>query len=238
MYFVKSDDSTGHRRFRRISRRLPNMTQPDWHEETTRRIATEIRRLRGNRSAQWLSDETAELGFRVSRSTISDMEVGRRSRLELVELLALAYGLRVPPLSLIYPDTPDTPVEYVPGITHDSWTAMKLFAGYEADPNIDNHGIELLRHHDELLDRVNHSRNELRRAQEEEVHEGMRRWSPDEQAMQERRTALAGEILDRAIHALRRHREDMRSAGVTPPAVADFADHDQQLDLFNEGEQP
>ncbi|MGW1740433.1 hypothetical protein ACWCPQ_16670 [Nocardia sp. NPDC001965] len=105
------------------------MTQHDWQESTTRRIAEEIRRLRGTRSAQWLSDRTAELGRRVTRATITDIEIGRRSRVEVAELLVIAAALDVPPLLLLYPDMPHGRVEYLPGETITGTEALDRFTG-------------------------------------------------------------------------------------------------------------
>jgi len=108
------------------------MTQPDWPGSTSRRIASEIKRLRAGNSVQWLSDRTAELGHRVSRSTIADMEVGRRSRIEVVELIILARALGVPPLLLLYPGVPGEAVEAVPGVEGSSWEAAQWFSGERA----------------------------------------------------------------------------------------------------------
>ncbi|MFI1914548.1 hypothetical protein [Nocardia sp. NPDC020380] len=105
------------------------MTQSSWRETTVRRVADAIKRHRGDRSAQWLSDHTAELGHRVTRSTISDLEVGRRTRLEVTELLVLAQALQIPPILLLFPDVPDGPVEYLPGQFTQSRWAIEWFNG-------------------------------------------------------------------------------------------------------------
>ncbi|MGF0314632.1 hypothetical protein [Nocardia fluminea] len=111
------------------------MTQPlDWEAAAVKRIADEIKRRRGDRSAQWLSDRTAELGRRVSRATISDMEVGRRTRLEVTELMVIAQALGVPPIRLLFPGHPeDDAVEYLPGETVTTAAAIDWFTGEVAD---------------------------------------------------------------------------------------------------------
>lgn len=68
----------------------------NWAEEQAHRIALEIRRLRGKRSAQWLADRTSELGSPVSRSVISDLEVGRRRHIAVAELVVIARALDTP----------------------------------------------------------------------------------------------------------------------------------------------
>jgi hypothetical protein len=102
-----------------------------WPDEMTTRIAAEIKRLRGDRSGQWLSDRTAELGHRVSRSTISEIETGRRKSITVADLILLAWALRVPPIRLLYPKLPDGPVEVVPGRSEPSIRAATWFSGEE-----------------------------------------------------------------------------------------------------------
>ncbi|YCN53432.1 helix-turn-helix domain-containing protein [Rhodococcus erythropolis] len=105
------------------------MGQLEWQAETVRRVAETVNKLRGNRSAQWLSDQTAELGFRVARSTISDLETGRRTRLDIAELLVIAAALNVPPVMLLYPKIPDGEVQVTPGISMKSIDAARWFGG-------------------------------------------------------------------------------------------------------------
>ncbi|OBA81545.1 hypothetical protein A9W99_02725 [Mycobacterium sp. 1164966.3] len=75
----------------------------NWAEEQAHRTAMEIRRLRGKRSAQWLATRTAELGSEVTRSVISDLEIGRRRYVTTAELVVLALALGTAPLALLYP---------------------------------------------------------------------------------------------------------------------------------------
>jgi transcriptional regulator with XRE-family HTH domain len=100
-----------------------------WPDEVTARMAAEIKRLRGERSGQWLSDRTAELGHRVSRSTISEIETGRRKSITITDLIILAVALHVPPIRLLYPDLPDGMTEFVPGKEVTSIEAVQWFSG-------------------------------------------------------------------------------------------------------------
>lgn len=68
------------------------------------------------KSAQWISDRTAELGYLVSRSTIADLEIGRRKHVLVPELLVLAAALEVPPMQLLFPDLPHGDTEVLPGV--------------------------------------------------------------------------------------------------------------------------
>jgi hypothetical protein len=101
----------------------------NWEEDQANRVAQEIRRLRHPRSAQWLSDRTGELGHRISRPVISDLENGRRRYVTTAELCVLAWALKVPPVALLYPDLPDGPVEVVPGVDKSSIEAVMWFSG-------------------------------------------------------------------------------------------------------------
>jgi hypothetical protein len=83
---------------------MPQAWEPkDWAEEQAKRIAAEVIRLRGSRSAQWLSDRTHELGYRVSRSVIADLENGRRRYVTTAEVIILALALETAPIALMYP---------------------------------------------------------------------------------------------------------------------------------------
>jgi hypothetical protein len=101
----------------------------DWGEDQAVRVAQEVRRLRDPRSAQWLSDRTAELGYCVTRSVIADLENGRRRYVTTAELCALAWALKVPPIRLLYPELPDGAVEVVPGVEKPSIEAAMWFSG-------------------------------------------------------------------------------------------------------------
>lgn len=99
------------------------MSKP-WAEEQAKRIGKAVRDLRGNRTGQWLSDETG-----LPRTTISELESGKRKAVSTAELCLLAWALRVPPIRLIYPDLPDGPVEVVPGKRVPSIEAATWFSG-------------------------------------------------------------------------------------------------------------
>lgn len=100
-----------------------------WAEEQAARIAETIKALRGKRSGQWLSDRTAEVGHRVSRTTISELENGKRKSVTTAELCVLAWALDVPPVRILYPSLPDGEVELVPGVRTQSTQAMAWFSG-------------------------------------------------------------------------------------------------------------
>ena len=95
-------------------------------------MASAVRRLRKvrRRSAQWLADRTAELGYPISRATIADLENGRRKWLTISELIILARALNTTPIALLYPDPPsEETVELFPGLQASRTVALQWFSG-------------------------------------------------------------------------------------------------------------
>lgn len=107
--------------------------EPQWRDEVNARIARAIKTARGQRSAQVIADETARLGLPLTRDSIANIENGRKKSIDVPELLVLAAALGVPPLSLIYPDLVDTPVEALPGVHRTSGDAALSFCGHDDD---------------------------------------------------------------------------------------------------------
>lgn len=108
------------------------MTQ--WSADMHARIAGAIKRARGKRSAQWLADQTTELGYPITRAQIANYESGRKQSLDVAELLVIAEALKVPPVALIYPDLPDGQVELLPRNFGPSAGAVWWFTGERDDP--------------------------------------------------------------------------------------------------------
>ncbi|QYL27251.1 hypothetical protein TM48_01453 [Mycobacterium shottsii] len=98
--------------------------------EQAARIGTEIKDLRGKKTGQWLADRTAELGMKMTRQTITDLENGRRRYVTTAELAVLAAALNVAPIRLIYPG-PDynAPIEVLPGVQERQIEAVQWFSG-------------------------------------------------------------------------------------------------------------
>lgn len=108
----------------------PATTEP-YAINSTRSIANAIRDLRGSMSAQKLSDITAELGCRVTRAVIADLETGRRKFLPVHEVLMLAAALGVSPAVLLTWDAyPDGTVELLPGRAVTAFTAAEWIGGH------------------------------------------------------------------------------------------------------------
>jgi transcriptional regulator with XRE-family HTH domain len=86
----------------------------EWGQAVTNRIAARIKELRGERSAQWIEDRTSELGHRISRATVWELESGQRKTITMQDLLMLAAALGVKVADLLYPDA--GMVEVLPGV--------------------------------------------------------------------------------------------------------------------------
>jgi len=101
----------------------------DWAGDQAERVGRELKRLRGRRSGQWLSDRTAELGYRVPRTTISELENGKRKYVSTAELAILARALDTAPVALLCPPPYQGEIEVVPGESSTSWSAAEWFSG-------------------------------------------------------------------------------------------------------------
>lgn len=144
---------------------MPQDWEPrDWAEEQVRRVAQEVRRLRGSRSTQWLSDKTAEhlYGYRVSRSVITDLENGRRKYVTTAELTVLAYALGTSPVGLLFPPPyDDEQIDLLPGWSTTKLVALEAFCGKSPEVN-------------RLVDME--TMRPLRRAREVAILEDQKRW--------------------------------------------------------------
>jgi transcriptional regulator with XRE-family HTH domain len=103
----------------------------DWATDQAERVGRELKRLRGRRSGQWLSDRTAELGYRVPRTTISELENGKRKYVSTAELAILARALDSAPAALLYPPPYGDEIEVLPGQSSTSWSAAEWFSGMD-----------------------------------------------------------------------------------------------------------
>lgn len=114
-----------------------------WSTRLVRSIADEVKRRRTELgwSAQKLSDECAALGFDFPRSTLADLESGRRKQVSVPELVALAAALHIPPLLLVYPVGRQAETEMLPGVTRPAFRAAEWFSGAAFLPGPDGGGV-------------------------------------------------------------------------------------------------
>lgn len=104
-----------------------------WEVEHARRIGAEVQRLRkaSKQSAQWLSDKTEQLGLKMTRQAIADLENGRRRFVTTAELVILAVALDTPPVCLVYPGPYDNSIEIVPDRQGAEFDAAQWFSGID-----------------------------------------------------------------------------------------------------------
>jgi len=106
-----------------------------WQIDQTLRIGAAIKALRGRRSVVWLSDATAEIGERVGRSTITDIEIGRRKFVTVHELSLIAAALGVSPAALLtHGSMPDGHVEFLPRRTAPAHEVTEWWGGVRPAP--------------------------------------------------------------------------------------------------------
>lgn len=111
-----------------------------WSARFTRSVAEEVQRHRKARgwSAQKLSNACADLGLDFPRSTLADLENGRRVQLGVTELLVLARALDIPPLLLLFPVGTEEEAEVLPGRARPVFRAAQWFTGEGPFPGPDD----------------------------------------------------------------------------------------------------
>jgi transcriptional regulator with XRE-family HTH domain len=196
------------------------MAQDDWAAGLVTLIAGEIRRYRGLRgmSAQDLADRCGELGFKVHRSVLANLENGRRESVSVMELLVIAAALQVAPLLLLYPIGTVPLTEYLPRQLAPPLDVARWWTG---EAGVDKYGdlvfaddrasvIELFLHHKRLVSEL-----------PEGVTEADYRAARARQGLGARRghqEPAARETMFRIIE-LRENRAEIRSRGTEPPQL-------------------
>lgn len=108
-----------------------------WAADLVRRVGKAAKERRGDRSAKWLSERTADLGYRISPTVIAKLDSGHRGEvLSVAELLIMAAALEVPPVALLYPNMPDGDVEVLPGVVRTALEAVEGFSGRLGDDTV------------------------------------------------------------------------------------------------------
>ena len=112
-----------------------------WSEELVKRVGAAVKNARGTKSAKWLSDRTAQLGYRISPTVIAKLDSGHRGNvLSIPELFVLAAAVDIPPALLLFPDYPDGSVELLPGRDAGNRMAVKWLSGSEPLMEINDDG--------------------------------------------------------------------------------------------------
>ena len=131
-----------------------------WEVEQAHQVGREIQRLRkaAGLTAQELGDRAGELGLKMTRQAISDLENGRRRYITTAELTVIAYALNTSPAALIYlPSLADGRIELLPDTYVTAAQGLQWFGGAGPDLAADppaytdhNEPLALSRSRDEL----------------------------------------------------------------------------------------
>lgn len=102
-----------------------------WPAAWSAQIGARIRTLRdvAGLSAQKLSDRCEDFGFPIPRSTIANIESGRKEAIPLHEIVVLAAALGTSPTSMLFPLDEPVLVPVLPGISLDPFEGWAWFAG-------------------------------------------------------------------------------------------------------------
>jgi transcriptional regulator with XRE-family HTH domain len=107
------------------------MMNGDWSPRFTARVAEQMRHAR--KAAGLTVAEAAEactaLGLAIPKTTITNLEIGRRSSIDLAEFLVLAEVYKVPPISLLFPLDTEASVAVLPDREVATWEAVAWFTG-------------------------------------------------------------------------------------------------------------
>jgi transcriptional regulator with XRE-family HTH domain len=106
-----------------------------WQLELSARVgkAVKMRRNALKLTAQQLAQRTAEIGYPVTRVTISKIESNvRAGKFDVAEWLVLAQALEIAPALMLFPDYPDGPVHGLPGNERRSVEAVWWISGTHA----------------------------------------------------------------------------------------------------------
>ena len=113
---------------------MPNINESAkaWELELSGRVGAAVlaRRKALNLTAVQLAERTKELGYPITRVTVTKIEGNKRSgKVDVAELLVLAVALEIPPALLLFPDFPDGKVDTLPGRETEKRVAVKWLSG-------------------------------------------------------------------------------------------------------------
>jgi transcriptional regulator with XRE-family HTH domain len=102
-----------------------------WPLAWSAQLGTRIRALRdaAGLSAQKLSDRCEEFGFPIPRSTIANIESGRKEAIPVHEVAVLAAALGTSPASLLFPLDEPVTVPVLPGVSLHPFEGWTWFSG-------------------------------------------------------------------------------------------------------------
>ena len=209
------------------------MTQNDWQGRFTGRVADAVRRYRKERgmSAQGLADACAALGYEIPRTAIANLENGRRSGVEIAELLVFAQALDVPPIALLLPVGVAGEVEVLPGRSVPIWDAVswitaETLVGDEPSPGTVEEVLYELRAHAQA---INSLQKAVAFADETRRGTSLIR-DPDQRSRSAEMLSKMDSYASEYARDLRDFRAKLRGRGIEPPSLPDDLDHLDNID--------
>lgn len=115
-----------------------NDTGIKWATDMAQRIGDGVRSRRNHLgiSAARLAEQTREIGYPISRSTIAKIESNSRgAKIEVAELAVLAAALDTSPLALMWYDAPDGSALVLPGFPASAGAGYQYWTGEGFNPN-------------------------------------------------------------------------------------------------------
>ncbi|MFF4520434.1 helix-turn-helix domain-containing protein [Streptomyces bluensis] len=207
------------------------MTTDDWSTQLTARVAEQLRRARkaAGLTVAETADACAARGLAVPKTTITNLETGRRGSVDLAEFLVLADVLGVPPITLLFPLDATPTVDVLPGQPVSTWDSLAWFTGETASSEAAPKGsprelLDVFRAHSDAVAAaaVSTSMAKDRRRKASTTLDPARRADLLETAAGYEQLAFDD------CRALRSYREGMRERGLVPPVLpADLAFVDQ-----------
>lgn len=210
------------------------MTQNDWQGRFTGRVADAVRRYRKERglSAQGLTDACAALGYEIPRTAIANLENGRRSGVEIAELLVFAKALDVPPIALLLPVGVSGSVEVLPGQSMPIWDAVswitaETLLGDEPPPGTVNEILYDLRAHAQGISALQRA---ITFADETRRGTSLIR-DPEQRARSEDLLSNLDRYASESARDVRDYRAKLRGRGIEPPSLPEDLDYlDTEVD--------
>ncbi|UVI34999.1 helix-turn-helix domain-containing protein [Brevibacterium spongiae] len=107
------------------------MGNDEWRKSWVDTIAKRVKEIRAEKgmTGSDLSERTRELGYEIPRSTLANIEIGRKSAIGVHEVAILAAALDVPPIALLFDYATGKKFEVLPGVERSGIEGVEWFAG-------------------------------------------------------------------------------------------------------------
>ncbi|MFJ2626894.1 helix-turn-helix domain-containing protein [Streptomyces sp. NPDC087532] len=198
------------------------MTNIDWSPSFTARVAEQMRRARkaAGLTVAEAAEACASLGLTVPKTTITNLETGRRSSIDLAEFLVLAEVYKVPPITLLFPLDTDASVAVLPGREVPTWEAVSWFTGETPldKPAPEGSARDVLDTYRAHSDAVTTALTSTRLAKERRRKASITLDSVRRDALLETAASYEHLAFD-DCRELREFRDTMRKRGLVPPAL-------------------